>query len=85
MFDGVRAAPPVADRYADRGEHHTESTVVVEEVVVVIAGADGEGWEVLADFHAALEGGGFNLFLKELIFREVGDAGGKTARRTNEG
>lgn len=83
--DGVAGSPPIGNGKGESGENHAEVAVIVEEVVVIIAGADGEGWEVLADFHAALEGGGFNLFLKELIFREVGDAGGKTARRTNEG
>ena len=64
------ASPPAADGHVDAGEDHAEVAVVVEQVVVVIASADGDIRHVLGNLHLALQLGSLDILLKELIFGE---------------
>ena len=70
-FDGVRASPPFADGYADSGEDHAESVVIVKQVMIVVACAYAYAGEILAHLHLMLQVGGAHLLGKELILGEV--------------
>ena len=70
-FDGVRTAPPVANRYADGGEHHAERMIVIQQIMVVVACTHGNGRQILTDGHFLLQVGSLNLFAKQLILGET--------------
>ena len=67
-FDGMRAAPPVGNGNADGGEEHGEGAVVLQQVVIIVAHADGHRRQVLAGGDASLQVGGFHLLLQQLVF-----------------
>ena len=57
------AAPPVGDGDADGGENHCEAVVFLHQVVIVVAGADGNRWHVFTNSHFFLKLGSLDLFL----------------------
>ena len=61
-LDGVRAAPPVGDGYADGGKDHTKRMIVIQQIMIVVACAHGNRRQILTDGQFLLQIGSLDLF-----------------------
>ena len=70
LLDGMRAAPPVADWYLDKGKERTGATApVVHEVVPAVIGTDAYLGHIGTDFQPVLQAMHLDILLQQAVLR----------------
>ena len=84
-LNGVRAAPPVGDGYADGGKNHTKRVIVIQQIMIVVTCTHGNGCKIplslplselpgVHALHAVEETGEGGDFSEMELVGDLGDA-----------